>query len=154
MAYLTIHFLEYPIPLSSSFTFFRVQWIPTPCFCTGERLLSDSRRCLVKPIVIGCCVGHMARRAWRTLLSRPKGPQPRSRGPEGLRLFFSHEIFTPDFSLLGVLNCSLGVAYIPKLGLAGWKNLQMIWNFRRGIVWECKNYQVCTFRRVSTAICH
>ena len=26
----------------------------------SERLLSDSRRCLVKPIVIGCCVGHTA----------------------------------------------------------------------------------------------
>ena len=40
-----------------------VQWIPV-CLVhfhlTGERLLSDSRRCLVKPIVIGCCVGHTA----------------------------------------------------------------------------------------------
>ena len=29
-----------------------------PLSRTRERLLSDSRRCLVEPIVIGCCVGH------------------------------------------------------------------------------------------------
>ena len=53
--------LETPCLFIGSFVTFlphRVQWIPTFCRDVGgERLLSDSRRCLVKPIIIGCCVG-------------------------------------------------------------------------------------------------
>ena len=58
----------------------------------SERLLSDSRCCLVKPIVISCCVVTRPERPKgvkdvikqaRRAQSRPEGPQPRSRGPEG-----------------------------------------------------------------------
>ena len=38
-----------------------IEGVPTfYCKVGGERLLSDIRRCLVKQIVIGCCVGHTA----------------------------------------------------------------------------------------------
>ena len=41
----------------------------------------------------------------------------------------SHHDKFPQLTMVGIVDFSYTLSYILKVGLAGWKNPQMIWNF-------------------------